>query len=124
AEIAERAHKEKTGARGLMTVLERVFRNFKFELPSTSLKSLRVDRDTIDDPDSVLKTLLRDTLSSQRDVLKTEVATFAQRFESDFGFTLDFQDDAITELVEESLDTHKTIRGLCERKFHDFNHGL
>src|SRR4029077_17282773 len=32
--IAERAGDEQTGARGLMTVCERVFREIKFELPS------------------------------------------------------------------------------------------
>ena len=32
-EIATQAHAEHTGARGLMTVLERVLRDFKFELP-------------------------------------------------------------------------------------------
>ena len=33
--IAELAGEESTGARGLMTICERVFRDFKFELPST-----------------------------------------------------------------------------------------
>ena len=36
--IAELAGEEQTGARGLMTVCERVFREFKFELPSTHVK--------------------------------------------------------------------------------------
>lgn len=39
--IAELAAEEKTGARGLMTVCERVFRSFKFELPSTVVKAIR-----------------------------------------------------------------------------------
>src|SRR5208337_1691956 len=36
--IAELAGEEKTGARGLMTVCEKVFRDFKFELPSTLVR--------------------------------------------------------------------------------------
>src|SRR6185312_7162855 len=35
--IAELAAEEKTGARGLMTVCERIFRDLKFELPSTAV---------------------------------------------------------------------------------------
>ena len=123
-EVAQRAYKEKTGARGLMTVLERAFRSFKFELPSTSIKSLQVDRTTIQNPDAKLHSLLRDNLSSQQQVLRQEIQEFTDRFEKEFGFKLDFRADAVDALVEESLETDKTIRALCEKKFHDFNHGL
>ena len=47
--IAELAAEEKTGARGLMTVCERVFRDFKFELPSTQVKRFVVTRELVDD---------------------------------------------------------------------------
>ena len=41
-QIAEQAAVEKTGARGLVTVLERTFRDFKFELPSTAIRDFSV----------------------------------------------------------------------------------
>ncbi len=44
--IAELAGEETTGARGLMTVCERVFRDFKFELPSTLVRRFVVTRRT------------------------------------------------------------------------------
>ncbi|MGK0239465.1 MAG: ATP-dependent Clp protease ATP-binding subunit ClpX [Candidatus Pelagisphaera sp.] len=122
--ISKKAHKEKTGARGLMTVLERVFRDFKFELPSTGIKRFEVKESTVDDPTSDLKQLLRENISEQRSVLLKEVTTYAQRFEAQYGFTLDFDEDAAIALVEESLDLDKTIRALCEQKFRDFHHGL
>ena len=122
--VSRRAHKEKTGARGLMTVLERVFRDFKFELPSTGIKQFKVTGDTVDDPSSDLKKLLRENISEQRSVLMSEVTTYGQRFENQHGFTLDFDEGAVLALVEESLDTDKTIRALCEMKFRDFHHGL
>ena len=56
--IAERAAEEKTGARGLMTVCEQVFRDFKFELPSTLVKQIVVTRAMVDDASSALKALL------------------------------------------------------------------
>ena len=40
--IAETASKEGTGARGIMTVMERLFRDYKFELPSTAIKHFEV----------------------------------------------------------------------------------
>ena len=48
--IAERAADEQTGARGLMTVCERVFRDIKFELPSSSVKRFVVTPELVDDP--------------------------------------------------------------------------
>src|SRR5712671_5905661 len=58
--IAERAADEQTGARGLMTVCERVFRDIKFELPSTHVKRFVVTRELVDDPAGELKKILSD----------------------------------------------------------------
>ena len=123
-EIAVQAQAENTGARGLMTVLERVLRNFKFELPSTAIKSFKIDRATVVQPLETLQTLLKQNAAQQRDVLKADVAAFAARFQKDYGFELAFDDDAIERLIELSLAADKTIRALCEEKFRDFHHGL
>jgi ATP-dependent Clp protease ATP-binding subunit ClpX len=58
-EIARRAAAENTGARGLMTVCERVLRDFKFELPSTRIRELVVDATLVEDPAAALAALLR-----------------------------------------------------------------
>ncbi len=122
--VAETAYTEGTGARGLMTVLERLFRDFKFELPSTAIRAFTVTTGTLEDPRSEVKKLLRANSEAQRDVLRAEVAEFVRRFQREHGFELDFADDALTALVDESLSRDKTIRGLCEEKFRDFHHGL
>ncbi len=123
-EVAQRAHGENTGARGLMTVLERVFRNFKFELPSTGIKGFRVDAATVSEPESVLRSLLKDNAEEQKDVLRAEVEAFAARFRTEHGFELHFDEGALSVLIEQSLAGDKTIRALCEEKFRDFQHGL
>src|SRR5437016_9803971 len=58
--IAELSTEEKTGARGLMTVCERVFRDLKFELPSTHVKRFIVTRELVDNPLAALKKLLEE----------------------------------------------------------------
>ena len=123
-EIANLAHRENTGARGLMTVLERVFRNFKFELPSTGIKAFRVDAHTVAAPEQTLRALLLENAEKQRDVLRADVAAFTARFEQEHGFILVFDESAITALIEQSLSGDKTIRALCEEKFRNFHHGL
>jgi ATP-dependent Clp protease ATP-binding subunit ClpX len=56
--LAELADVEATGARGLMTVCERVFRDLKFKLPSTRVKRFAVTARLVNDPKAELKRLL------------------------------------------------------------------
>lgn len=57
--LAELAKEEKTGARGLMTVLERTFRDLKFRLPSSKVQTVTVTADLVGDPLAALKNLLK-----------------------------------------------------------------
>jgi len=56
--LASLAREEQTGARGLMTVLERSFRDLKFRLPSTKIRTLTATADLIENPAATLKKLL------------------------------------------------------------------
>ena len=57
--LAARAARENTGARGLMTICERVFRDFKFRLPSSKIDSFRVTAEVVENPERELQRLLR-----------------------------------------------------------------
>jgi ATP-dependent Clp protease ATP-binding subunit ClpX len=122
--IAELAAEEKTGARGLMTVCERVFRDFKFELPSTVVKQIVITRELVDNPAAALKTLLAEQAKQEREVMAQVVREFAQRFRESFGLTLAFTDDAAEHLVTLAIEQNKTVRDLCAEKFKDFHFGL
>jgi hypothetical protein len=123
-EIAVRAHKEKTGARGLMTVFERIFRYFKFELPSTGITAFEVTRETVADPQDALKLLLKDNLHQQRGILREEIDAFAKRFASETGINISFTEEACEILIDAAVDRDKTIRAVCEERFKDLQHGL
>lgn len=123
-EIAGQAALEKTGARGLLTVLERIFRNFKFDLPSTAIKHFEVSTDTIAHPDASLKKLLLDNKHLQKDVLRSDLKRFAEQFEKEHELVIEFDEGAINVLIEASIEEDKTIRAICEERFKDFQHGL
>ncbi len=57
-EIAEKASKEQTGARGLLTILEQIFRDFKFELPSTTINELVINKQCVNSPYEELQKLI------------------------------------------------------------------
>ena len=59
-EVAKEAHKENTGARSLVTILDKALKNFIFELPSSPVRSLKITRELIQSPDRVLKNLIED----------------------------------------------------------------
>jgi len=123
-EIASRAHAEQTGARGLMTVFERVFRNFKFELPSTAIKSFEVTTETVASPRETLLALLKENQHLQRGVLRGDVEAFQERFRLSTGIGIRFDDEACDALIDMSVETDCSIRSLCEHNFKDFEHGL
>ena len=122
--IAEEAARENTGARGLMTVLERIFRDFKYELPSSSIRRFVIDGTTAQNPAEALATLLKENAGGQEQLRREEVEHYAQRFHEQHGLSLLFTGDAVAALVAEAADKDVTIRALCERKFRDFHHGL
>ncbi|MDB6020860.1 MAG: clpX, partial [Pedosphaera sp.] len=78
--IAELAGEEQTGARGLMTVCERVFRDIKFELPSTQVKRFVVTRELVDHPAGELAKLLAEQAKEERQIARRLVHEFAERF--------------------------------------------
>ena len=123
-EIARLASREKTGARGLMTILERLFREFKFELPSTAIKALKVDVATINDPEASLKQLIEANAHLQREVYTADVARFADAFARRTGFTLEFNHHAVDLLAALSKESGRSIQSICEERFKDYPHGL
>jgi ATP-dependent Clp protease ATP-binding subunit ClpX len=56
--IAEIAAKERTGARGLVSAIEKVLIPFEKHLPSTDIKQLLVTGDLVDNPQEALKAIL------------------------------------------------------------------
>ena len=122
--IAEAASEEGTGARGIMTVMERLFRDYKFELPSTAIKHFEVTIEMIKDPIACLNTLKADNAHLQEAVWEEDIKRFATAFEKAHGFTLEFKPLGVEALIDEANKHDRTIQSLCEEKFRDFEHGL
>src|SRR6266704_2610222 len=122
--IAERAGEEQSGARGLMTVCERVFRDIKFELPSTPVKRFVVTAELVDNPLAELKKILDEPRLEERIVTRQFVDEFACRFQENLGLTIRFTDAAADMLVNEALDKAQSVRDLCSKRFKDFQFGL
>jgi endopeptidase Clp ATP-binding regulatory subunit ClpX len=122
--IAELAADEQTGARGLMTVCERVFRDIKFELPSTKVNRFVVTRELVEHPAAELAKILADPKCEERIVARELVDEFARRFRQNHGMAIRFTDAAAELLVKEALEKSQSVRELCATRFKDFHFGL
>jgi len=67
--IAENAFKERTGARGLNSAVERVLLKFEHNLPSTDIRQLVVTKAIVDDPKGELEKFLQNPDDPQKEAL-------------------------------------------------------
>jgi len=112
--VARRAHQEKTGARGLLSVVEKVLIKFEKSLPSTGIEKLVVDENLIENTETVLKKML----------LADGIQGFQKEFLIEHGIYLDFKEEAVEEIQRVASEKQKSVRQLCTDLFHDYFHGL
>jgi len=73
--IAEKAFDQNTGARGLVSVVEKVLMKFEKKLPSTTVKRLLVTKEIINNPVKELKSLLENADDRKRKERYNKVIT-------------------------------------------------
>jgi len=122
--IARKAHAERTGARGLMTVCERTFRDFKFELPSSEVRTFVVREELVENPRETLDRLLHDEDYRLRSTARYEIQKYVAHFESEHGIRLAFTDDAVDALCERALHDRLSLENVLRSLFSDYGHGL
>ena len=122
--IAEMAELENTGARALMTVCERLLRDFKFELPGTSVRELLIDGDLVDHREEILEKYR--VLGRQVDAeqARSEILVFCRDFSEQHGVELIFTDGAVTKLADQAVEQGRSLLQLCRQRFRDVQFGL
>jgi ATP-dependent Clp protease ATP-binding subunit ClpX len=122
--MAKLAAEEQTGARGLLTVGERVLRPFKFDLPGSSVRRFVVHEKLVLGPDAELRRILTDGTYEERLVMGEIAKQFAARFEEKHHLRLEFTPDAVDALIDGALQAKRTMRDHCAQVFKDFEFGL
>ncbi|MGA7214672.1 MAG: AAA family ATPase [Terrimicrobiaceae bacterium] len=123
-EIAIRAAEESTGARGLLTTCERIFRDFKFELPGSGVSSFTVTQDLIAQPAEALAELLRAGHAEREKAQRAIVAEFSERFSTEHGVRIAFESEAVDRILGRAAEENLGVREFCERAFKDYQFGL
>jgi endopeptidase Clp ATP-binding regulatory subunit ClpX len=122
--ISAMAEEEKTGARGLLTVLEHCLRDFKFELPSTSISHFQLTADVIRHPSSTLESLLLNAETDRPTDSREAIVRFCDSFFKTHGISVALTEEAMSFLQQQSEHSGKTLRATCDIYLKNFHHGL
>jgi ATP-dependent Clp protease ATP-binding subunit ClpX len=122
--IADAAASEKTGARGLLTVFEKLFRDYKYFLAGSGLTQLRVSAELVREPKRVLDRLMAEGHKLEAQTLEAGVRRFAEKFKNEHGLEIVFDEAAVRRLVERAHAERMTMDDLCAHLFKDYQFGL
>ncbi len=126
-EIAHIASQSKIGARGLVSVLERILLKFEKKLPSTSIRHLVVTKAMLDNPVGELEKLLENKddptqqeaykrlLGLEREQVAQAIEEYAQHgFLDKKGFLLPLTEERVRIAAERAVAADKKPETVCE----------
>lgn len=112
--LAKMAHEERTGARGLISALEKILLKFETKLPSTNVKEFKVTKDVVENPQKVLDSML----------FEDAIKGFQDKFKKEHGIRITFTSDAMEEIRRQAVEAKVRADFLCEGLFKDYGLGL
>ena len=135
-ELAVKAYEEKTGARGLVSAVEKVLIKFEKRLPSTDIRKFVVTRAVVENPERELERLLQDPsnpemlekfealLSKEKMVLKESILHREAEFRKRYGifFREGRIDLIVNRMIEKGYDVNTVSEEVVEvqRQVEDF----
>jgi len=135
-ELAVKAYEEKTGARGLVSAVEKILIKFEKRLPSTDIPKFVVTRAVVEDPERALGRLLENPtdpevlekfetlLSREKGVLKESIVGREAEFKKRYGivFREGRIDLIVNRMIERGFDVNTVSEEVVEiqRKVEDF----
>ena len=112
--FARRAFDEHTGARGLVSAVEKVLLEHERRLPSVDISEFTVSAEVVEDPEGELQKL----------VLEGSLQAFRRKFREEHGIDLQLTEGASKAIKELASQSGEVPEQVCERLFSDFGHGL
>src|SRR5213076_82612 len=122
--MSQAAATEKTGARGLLTVWEKLFRDFKFYLAGSGISQLRVTAELVHEPKRVLDRLLAEGHKHEVVALDQQIDVFTESFRRQHDLEIAFEDAARRRLVERAQTEKMSMADLTAHLFRDFHFGM
>ena len=123
-QISVLAHQQKTGARALMTVCEKILRDYKFELPSSPIKEFSVTKEMVNDPKSELEKIMTNQEYNSRLVFQERIRRYEENFQEQHKMKIQFDQEAIDTIYEQFNHDEKDPQEICNEILESYQHGL
>lgn len=123
--IAEKAYDAKTGARALVSVMEKILLKFEKTLPSKNINKLVVTDKICDNPVHELEEILCGALLNEQNELhqsflemditkiKNEITKFQENYKNKNHEDIFFSEEGISFIIEKALYTGNSINEIC-----------
>jgi ATP-dependent Clp protease ATP-binding subunit ClpX len=122
--IAQKAYEERTGARSLVGVCERTFREYKYNLPHSAVKHLELSDRLVDSPNEVLGEILKEAQIIQLDQTDLAFNSIAEEWSKKNGIQIHLHPEAARLLSQKALESGEKLESVFEEIFRDYEHGL
>jgi ATP-dependent Clp protease ATP-binding subunit ClpX len=122
--IAQKAYEEHTGARSLVGVCERTFREFKYNLPHSSVKRLELSDRLVDHSDQVLEEILQVARRNQLEEMDVALNSIAEEWSRRNGIQIQLHPEAARLLSQKALETGGKLEDVFSEILKDYEHGL
>jgi endopeptidase Clp ATP-binding regulatory subunit ClpX len=125
--IAQKAHEERTGARSLVGVCERTFREYKYNLPHSPVRALELTGRLVDQPDVVLGEILQTAKANRLDEMDRELELIARNWSEANEIQIHLAPEAARLLSTKAFDAFDgeyKLEDVFAEIFKDFEHGL
>lgn len=94
-EIAKKAAKEKTGARALVTVMENLLREYKYELPSSLITDFTVNKNMLLNPEEEFSKIIQEEKNLEHISLEQKLIKYSDDFFKEHNLHIEFSPDAV-----------------------------
>jgi ATP-dependent Clp protease ATP-binding subunit ClpX len=122
--IAQKAYEEHTGARSLVGVCERTFREYKYNLPHSAVRRFDLTERLVDHPDEVLGEISQSARVTRLNEMAIELNSIAEQWAQKNGVRIQLQPEAANLLGQKALDSGDKLEDVFSGIFKDYEHGL
>jgi len=122
--MSEKAYEEHTGARSLVGVCERTFRDFKYYLPHSTVKHLELTEKMVDSPEKVLEEVRATAMVDQLKEMDQAFNIIAEKWSQRNGIRMKLQPEAARLLSHKALETGHKLEDIFTQIFKDYEYGL
>jgi hypothetical protein len=122
--IAQKAYEEHTGARSLVGVCERTFREYKYSLPHSPIKKLELSERMVDSPNDVLAEILQGAKGLELEQMDLAFNAIAEEWSKRNSIQIHLQPEAARLLSQKAIETEERPEKVFDEVFRDYEHGL